>query len=365
MLSNSIIRISETDVGAPQFAILGRDEIAHGSFGVIKPILGIITLNIADLFIAWNVNLVCKIARPENRDQSSFAKKEMLNEKEVYAIWGNDITVMSRKVLSSNYSSFSDSYGSDSSYYVDNSSESEIIKKRYAVMPNFGMSLNQYWELYKHNLNIFDVLSIMLQVCRQVLFMHEKGYVHCDIKPQNILVKIINGQIVVQVIDFGGVYKKSIESKQRYVSTIRYVPPERFLGANIASAFDVFALGVVFTDLLRKNVNYSSSLWHYSALNAYDGFSFFDGVVESELNGKKEKLKLYSRQLKSTISQKLALVRDSFLDDAIYENLKTTMTAMVSYHPENRPTLQKVIEILEEAVACSNIRKSAGCCSMF
>ncbi len=94
-----------------------------------------------------------------------------------------------------------------------------------------------------------------VQVCRDVAAalksMHDDGYVHADIKPNNIMV---TGDGVVKIIDFGQSCPKNTV-KERIQGTPDYIAPEQVKRQAITEQTDVFCLGATMYWLLTgKNI---------------------------------------------------------------------------------------------------------------
>lgn len=103
------------------------------------------------------------------------------------------------------------------------------------------------------------IARYLLEVCEAVETVHRLGYVHRDLKPQNIL-RREDGTLVL--IDYGLVKPIMPESTPKEdslsvvdgrpvgVGTPKYAAPEQFAGGDITPATDIHALGVLAENLL-------------------------------------------------------------------------------------------------------------------
>ena len=64
-----------------------------------------------------------------------------------------------------------------------------------------GIPLTEYCD--QHRLGLLERLSLFRQICSAVQHAHQKGIIHRELKPSNILVESHDGQPVPKVIDFG------------------------------------------------------------------------------------------------------------------------------------------------------------------
>ena len=109
-----------------------------------------------------------------------------------------------------------------------------------------------------HARTIAQRLDLMQQVCRAVQHAHQRLVVHRDLKPQNVLV---SNDGVVKLLDFGVaklVEASGDESRNPAVvtqdgltpMTAAYASPEQLRGDAVATAGDVYSLGVMLYELL-------------------------------------------------------------------------------------------------------------------
>jgi eukaryotic-like serine/threonine-protein kinase len=84
-----------------------------------------------------------------------------------------------------------------------------------------------------------DIVDTFIQAAQGLKAMHQMGYVHCDIKPNNIL-RSDSGQ--VKIIDFGQSCKIGTV-KERIQGTPDYIAPEQVARRPVTVQTDVFNLG--------------------------------------------------------------------------------------------------------------------------
>lgn len=107
--------------------------------------------------------------------------------------------------------------------------------------------------------SVGEVFSLMIQACAGVGYAHRAGLVHCDIKPQNML---ITPDMRLKVVDFGIARALAAipqdERNEVVWGSPQYFSPEQGSGLPPSPASDVYSLGVVMYEMLTGQLPFNA-----------------------------------------------------------------------------------------------------------
>lgn len=97
--------------------------------------------------------------------------------------------------------------------------------------------------------DINKIYNMMLKISLALEYVHNKGIIHRDIKPKNILVKGDE----IKLIDFGiSTYYTSRENSDFNICAVDYRAPEVIFEEEYDKSIDIWSLGCVFLELINK-----------------------------------------------------------------------------------------------------------------
>jgi serine/threonine-protein kinase len=103
-----------------------------------------------------------------------------------------------------------------------------------------------------------DVAALIEQVAAALDYAHQRGFVHRDIKPHNILV---DNAGLAKVVDFGiakGVGDSDLTEAGTGLGTVHYISPEQASGLMATPSSDTYSLGVIAYEMLTGQLPFDA-----------------------------------------------------------------------------------------------------------
>ncbi len=122
-----------------------------------------------------------------------------------------------------------------------------------------GVPITEYCD--RNRLPLDERLRLVIEVCAAVGHAHSRGIIHCDLKPGNVLITLVDGRPAPKVIDFGvsmalGMSEDAAHSaparETEQIGTPLYMSPEQSGGGEwkIDGRSDVYGIGILLYELV-------------------------------------------------------------------------------------------------------------------
>lgn len=135
----------------------------------------------------------------------------------------------------------------------------------YIVMPYYKNG-SLYNLLQNKNLTIREIIKYSLDFLQAIYYIHRNHMVHCDIKPNNILISDENRAILT---DFGSALylDKNGSAKLKNVY-YKHIAPEQCINSTINKKIDIYQIGTTLYRMCNGNEEYNKQAKRYKDLNS-------------------------------------------------------------------------------------------------
>ncbi|KAF7837282.1 G-type lectin S-receptor-like serine/threonine-protein kinase LECRK4 [Senna tora] len=285
-----------------------KDELGRGAYGTVYG--GVLTLDGKQVEVA-----VKQLENVVEVEQGEIREKEFVNEVQVIGLTHHKNLV---KLLG-----FCNGQNHRLLVY-------ELMKNGSVFSFLFGEGDKPRWE---------DRAKIVLQVARGLLYLHEEcepQIIHCDIKPQNVL---LDSNYTAKISDFG-LAKLLRKDKTRTQTNVRgtmgYMAPEWLKNAPVTAKVDVYSFGVMLLETIfcRRHIE----IYRIEDENGREGedMILIDWVMYLAKEG----------NLREMVSHDVDVLEDF----QRFERMAMVGLWCVSPNPAARPSMKKATQMLEGTV---------------
>lgn len=120
-----------------------------------------------------------------------------------------------------------------------------------------GQNLREVLDV-RGKFSFVEALDIMYQLCSAVMYAHEHGVIHRDIKPQNIF---FTRDGTIKLGDFGiATFQNAghVTRSESIVGSVHYIAPEVAEGGNASIRSDIYSMGITFFELITGRVPFDA-----------------------------------------------------------------------------------------------------------
>lgn len=154
-------------------------------------------------------------------------------------------------------------------------------------------------------LSLKTKIAVMLKIIDKVKQLHKFGVIHCDLKPNNILMDLNKN---IKIIDYG----ISVENGKNYFTnygSVKYCSKNQLVKAKIDETVDLYSLGIIFYELIFGRLPFNGTkkeIIEKKKLNLYDkvddiNFDFIFSKIFTDTNDKYQTIGAFENDLKQLL----------------------------------------------------------------
>jgi serine/threonine protein kinase len=158
-------------------------------------------------------------------------------------------------------------------FHLEAKAAANLSHPNIVTVHDFGLNIDQLFIVMEYvpgtdlktilkkrgRISIPEAIELISQACAGIGYAHRAGLVHCDIKPQNMLV---TPEKRLKVVDFGIARALSAISPDERMDIVwgspQYFSPEQAAGGAPSPASDVYSLGVIFFEMLTGKLPFAA-----------------------------------------------------------------------------------------------------------
>jgi len=103
-----------------------------------------------------------------------------------------------------------------------------------------------------------NLKTALAQICSVLYYLHQSNYIYYDLKPDNILVSEIDGELNIKMIDMGFAHHSSSGDEFLPRGTTEYIAPEILKNETHNHKVDLYSLGIMLYRIIYKKFPFRS-----------------------------------------------------------------------------------------------------------
>ena len=222
-------------------------------------------------------------------------------------------------------------------FLSDNNQNNQNNQRIYMVLREAGVSLNDYIIFFSKNnylINFESFRFIVFQIACGLKILHDKGLLHNDIKPDNI---VISGQGKTKICDMGNTDK---ESNLKFAGTNGYFSPQVLMGKEMTKKDDMWSLGVIYLELFYKKTGMFAVQTNKKIKDA--GCEILEYILKKFYNIKQ--LDLNWNNVNTQYQMICNNIQDNEFNDFRYQ-LKPELLEVDGLNNEDKQLIKKLLEL--------------------